>query len=205
MDDAEDAAWASIQGFPLLLAPWKAREAPHVARRDAKIAVRNAELAAQHALKVKRLLPDTAGVTSSALGRFHASIGFHGAFSSSRGQKSVFEVNEDAVLLSLPRSSLVSASPPDVLGGERVLVLVGESYRTLGHRDIVTSCECCKGYHETLYQLSVAILPPGASKFAPLLSLSYTAQYCPLEDAIDELTKSWGLTVDEGSSGALEE
>jgi len=193
MNDAELAAWASVLASPLLLAPWKALEVSGEARRDA-------QLAARRAYNAKLLLPDTAGVSSSALDRFHASIGFHGAFSSERGE-SVFCVTESVVVLSLPRSSLVSTAPPDVLGGERVLVVVGDSSRALGEQDYSWS----NRDEDFLHQLSVAILPPGAFKFAPLLSLSYTTRNKENENEFGWETNSWGVTVDKGTSDVLEE
>jgi len=197
IEDAELAAWASIQGSPLLLAPWKVREESDGTRRDA-------QLDAQLALRARLLLPDTVGVTSSALDRLHASIGFHGAFSSERGA-SFFRVIENVVVLSLPRSSLVSKSPPDMLGGERVLVIVGDSTRTLDEQDS-SGCNCCGDQNQrALSQLSIAILLPGASKFAPLLSLSYTTHDDHDVNVYGDNTTSWGVTVDKGTSEALEE
>ena len=200
MDSAELAAWARVQDSPLLLAPWKVREESDVTRRSA-------QLAAQHASRASLLLPDTAGVTSSALGRFHASIGFHGAFSSRRGENA-YCVTETAVVLSLPRSSLVSASPPasppDMLCGERVLVLVGGSSHMFDLNPY--SCICCgNDADKTLNQLSVAVLLPGASTFAPLLSLSYTTHHDEEDDAHFYETTGWGVTVDKSTSDVLEE
>ena len=51
--------------------------------------------------------------------------------------------------------------------------------------------------NERLRQVSIAILHSGASKFAPLLSLSYATE----ADAMI----NWGLTVDKGTSEVLEE
>jgi hypothetical protein len=95
-----------------------------------------------------------------------------------------------------------------MLGGERVLVVVGESRRVLDEGN-PCGCETCGSQSEAadsiLRQLSVAVLPSGASQFAPLLSLSYTTHYDQGEEIYDEATTSWGLTVDKRTSEVLEE